>query len=281
MEGPARDWSAGPALTVAALSGRDCHPYDLGVIPVGDFVRRRTTPYVNWALILANVAVFAYMMVTYTTNKEVTDFFYNWGFVSSCLAEELGFRSGVRAGDLAQVCPAGHRELIQPFTAMFIHGGWAHIAGNMLFLWIFGDNVEDRVGHARYLVFYLLCGLGAAAFQSFMALDSTVPAIGASGAIAGVLAAYLLMFPTAMVQVVILPLFFIPFFVPAVVLIGVWFLTQLFTGLGELGTSTAGSGVAWWAHVGGFAAGAVLIWFFRQPQRPLPLGSGLIAPRDT
>jgi membrane associated rhomboid family serine protease len=237
------------------------------VIPVGDFVKRRTTPYVNWAIILANFAVFFYTTFHFTTDRQVTNFFYDWGFVPACLADQLGISSGAAARDVAAACTTGDRAFLQPFTSMFIHAGWAHILGNMLFLWIFGDNVEDRVGHLRYLVFYALCGLGAVTLQSALSLDNVVPNVGASGAIAGVLAGYLLMYPTAIVEVIILPLFFIPFFVPAVILIGLWFMTQLFTGIGELGTSSAGSGVAWWAHVGGFATGAVLIWFFKQPGR--------------
>jgi membrane associated rhomboid family serine protease len=137
----------------------------------------------------------------------------------------------------------------------------------MLFLWIFGDNVEDRMGHARYLLFYLLCGLAAASIQIFMAVDTVVPNVGASGAIAGIMGAYLVLYPRQMVQVIIFPLFFLPFTVPAVVLIGVWFVTQIFSGLAEIGRATAGSGVAWWAHIGGFVAGALLIWLFRRPQR--------------
>jgi membrane associated rhomboid family serine protease len=151
---------------------------------------------------------------------------------------------------------------------MFVHAGWAHILSNMLFLWIFGDNIEDRMGHLRYLMFYLLCGLGAAAAQTYVSLaGDPVPAVGASGAIAGVLGAYLMMYPTAIVQVVIFPLFFFPFFVPAAVLIVIWFLAQLLAGVAEIGSTTAGSGVAWWAHVGGFVTGAVLIWFFRRSRR--------------
>jgi membrane associated rhomboid family serine protease len=251
------------------------------MIPVGDFVRRRTTPYVNWALIIANFAVFLYMALTFTTERQFTDFFYNWGFVPACFVEKVGIDSGARARDLAAACTTGDRALIQPFTAMFVHAGWAHIIGNMLFLWIFGDNVEDRVGHFRYLVFYFLCGVGATALQTSLAVDSTIPNVGASGAIAGVLGGYLLMFPTAIVQVVILPLFFIPFFVPAVVLIGIWFLTQLFTGLGELGPTSAGSGIAWWAHVGGFLTGLVLIVFFRKPERRRDTVSPFANPGET
>jgi membrane associated rhomboid family serine protease len=238
------------------------------VIPVGDFLRRRTTPYVNWTLIATNIGVFAYMMLALSGEHEVTDFFYDWGFVSSCMVEQFGRDSGVSSRDLAQVCPVGNREYVQPFTSMFVHAGWAHIAGNMLFLWIFGDNVEDMLGHGRYLVFYFLSGLGAAALQTALSVDSVVPSVGASGAIAGVLGGYLIMFPSAIVQVIILPLFFIPFFLPAIVLIGIWFITQVFSGIGEIGEATAGSGVAWWAHVGGFVTGVVLVPIFRRRLRP-------------
>jgi membrane associated rhomboid family serine protease len=258
------------------LSLRRQRPYDGLVIPVGDFLRRRTTPYVNWILIAINIAVFIYSLTLSTQpdrviadfrTSEADRFLLDWGFVSACLAEQFGVDSGVNAARLAEICPSGDRELIQPFTAMFLHAGWAHIAGNMLFLWIFGDNVEDRLGHVRYLIFYFLCGLGAAALQTALATDNTLPAVGASGAIAGVLGGYLMMFPTAVVQVVILPLFFIPFFLPAIVLIGIWFVTQVFSGIGELGRATAGSGVAWWAHVGGFVTGALLIWPFKKRGR--------------
>jgi membrane associated rhomboid family serine protease len=151
-----------------------------------------------------------------------------------------------------------------------MHGGWAHIVFNMLFLWIFGDNVEDRLGHVRYLLFYLLCGIAASVVQTAFTLDTVVPNVGASGAIAGVLGAYFILHPTAMIQVIILPLFFIPFFLPAVVLIGIWFAMQLLAGLAEIGQTTAGSGVAWWAHVGGFIAGLTLILLARPKRRPSP-----------
>jgi membrane associated rhomboid family serine protease len=153
---------------------------------------------------------------------------------------------------------------------MFMHAGWGHIIFNMLFLWIFGDNVEDRLGHGRYLAFYLVCGIAASAAQTIFALDTLVPNVGASGAIAGVLGAYFILYPKAIVQVIIFPLFFLPFFVPAIVLIGVWFLTQLLSGLAEVGQTTAGSGVAWWAHIGGFVAGMVLIVLARPKRRPSP-----------
>jgi membrane associated rhomboid family serine protease len=250
------------------------------MFPVGDFLRTRTTPFVNYTLIAINIAVFIYTLSLDTRpdlilagmqTSEADRFLIDWGFVPACLGEYLGFETDASPRDIALICPTGDRELAQPFTSMFLHAGWAHIIGNMLFLWIFGDNVEDRMGHLRYLVFYFLCGLAAVAAQTYMALDTTVPAVGASGAISGILGAYLMLHPTAMVQVIIFPLFFIPFHVPAIVLIGFWFVTQLFAGLAEIGRATAGEGVAWWAHIGGFVAGAVLIWIFRRRQRPRAL----------
>ena len=152
---------------------------------------------------------------------------------------------------------------------MFMHAGWLHILGNMLFLWVFGDNVEDALGHVRYLVFYLIVGLAATATQIALSMDSLVPGIGASGAIAGVMGAYLVMFPRARIAV-FMPLFFFlgaPY-IPAAALIGIWFLMQLFTGVASLGQAAGDSGVAWWAHVGGFLAGVLLVNLFRVGRRP-------------
>jgi membrane associated rhomboid family serine protease len=247
------------------------------MLPVGDFLRRRTTPYVNWLLIAINVAVFVYMLSLSTeanetlANLRISEadrFIFDYGFVPACVADYFGVATNAGPSLLATVCPSDHREPLQLISSMFLHGGWPHIFGNMLFLWIFGDNVEDRMGHFKYLAFYLICGLVAAGTETYMAADTVLPTVGASGAIAGVLGAYLVLYPRAMVQVVILPLFFLPFFVPAVVLIGVWFITQLFSGFAEIASNTtAGSGVAFWAHVGGFIAGAVLVWFFKTRAR--------------
>jgi membrane associated rhomboid family serine protease len=145
---------------------------------------------------------------------------------------------------------------------MFLHGGWLHIIGNMWILIIFGDNVEDRMGSVKFLFFYLLCGVLSGLTQSFISPTSQVPAIGASGAIAGVLAAYVVWFPRARV-VTLIPLFILPWFVniPALIFIGIWFLIQFFNGVLSQGVSAAG-GVAYWAHVGGFLSGLVLVWFF-------------------
>ena len=236
------------------------------MLPVGDFLRRRTTPYVNWSLILINIAVFLYTLSLSTQPTEVfalqrmspTDVFYfHWGALPACISDYFGFGTNVDPRALAVVCPTGNRPALTIFTSMFMHAGWAHIIGNMLFLWIFGDNVEDRLGHALYLLFYLAVGVAAMAVQVAFSSNDLVPTVGASGAIAGVMGSYLLLYPTAIVEVVILPLFFLPFFVPAALLIVVWFATQIISGIQEIG-ATAGSGIAWWAHVGGFSAGAIL-----------------------
>jgi rhomboid family protein len=246
------------------------------VIPVGDFVRRNTTPYVNWTLIAINAPVFLYTLSLSTMPNQILGpfaisqadlFFYHWGFSPPCLADYVGIGTKASPQEIALFCPTGGREPLQLFTAMFMHAGWGHIGFNMLFLWIFGDNVEDRLGHGRYLGFYLLCGLVASIVQAVFTLDTLIPNVGASGAIAGIMGAYLVLYPRAMVTVIILPIFFFPFIVPAVVLIGIWFLTQLLSGIDEIGRTSAGSSVAWWAHVGGFSTGA-LIMLATRPRRP-------------
>jgi len=158
-------------------------------------------------------------------------------------------------------------------SSMFLHGGWTHIFGNMLYLWIFGDNVEDRMGHGRFLVFYLLCGIAAALAQTITTPDSTVPMIGASGAIAGVMGAYFVLYPRSRI-VTLIPLFF--FFqvieVPAIFFLGIWFLMQFVSGVGSI-VSTVGNagngigGIAFWAHIAGFVAGVTGVALFRRPER--------------
>ncbi|MBM4042533.1 MAG: rhomboid family intramembrane serine protease [Planctomycetes bacterium] len=152
------------------------------------------------------------------------------------------------------------------FTSMFLHGGWMHLLGNMWYLWIFGDNVEDRMGHIKFLVFYLLCGLAAAGAQLAANSGSNVPMVGASGAIAGVLGAYLLAFPYARVSTLIFLGFFITVVqLPAFILLGFWFLLQFFSGMESMTLAETG-GVAWWAHVGGFVAGMLLLFVFQKPE---------------
>jgi membrane associated rhomboid family serine protease len=155
-------------------------------------------------------------------------------------------------------------------TSMFLHGGWAHLIGNMWYLWIFGDNVEDRLGHGRFLVFYLGAGIAAAVLHWALHPGSTVPTVGASGAIAGVLGAYLRIFPHARV-ITLLPLF--PVFpvvaLPALVVLGLWFVLQFFSGALSLGMSTTGGGTAWWAHIGGFGVGVLLAPFLDRGPREI------------
>ena len=157
------------------------------------------------------------------------------------------------------------------FTSMFLHAGWLHILGNMLYLWIFGDNVEDRLGHVRFLVFYLFCGAIAAIAQIVVNPGSTLPTIGASGAIAGVMGAYFVLYPHSRI-VALLPLFIFwqIIEVPAIVFLGFWFLMQFFSGVGSIAltSGTPTGGVAFWAHVAGFVVGALAGLAFRRPERP-------------
>ena len=249
------------------------------MFPVGDFIRTRRSPIINWILLAANAAIFLYTLSLDSTPDQIVGgfrtsesdrFLIDWGFVPACLGDYLGFSVNASPRAMADICPSDGREPLQVFTSMFVHAGWAHIIGNMLFLWVFGDNVEDRLGHLRYLLFYLVSGGAAVGAQTYMALDTVLPAVGASGAIAGVLGAYLVLHPLARVQVVIFPFVFFPFFLPAVLLIGIWFATQLFFGLASAGDATAGAGVAWWAHIGGFVAGVVLILALGRTKRRPP-----------
>jgi len=159
--------------------------------------------------------------------------------------------------------------LVTLVTAMYLHGGWAHLIGNMIYLWIFGDNVEDRMGHGRFFIFYTLCGVLSGIAQVLAMPTSSVPAIGASGAIAGVLGAYLLLFPHARVRTLV-PLIFIytTIYLPAVLVLGGWFLVQFLNGVASLNVNVQTGGVAWWAHIGGFVSGMILMPLFRQKQPP-------------
>lgn len=216
------------------------------MIPLKDTIRSRSFPIVNWMLIILNVLAFLLLLSA--------------GPQADRLVAALGIvpRQLLRCTPLAACFNLWEWSTI--FTSMFLHGGWAHLFSNMLALFIFGDNVEDRMGSGRYLFFYLTCGVAAALVHIFFNPTSSVPTIGASGAISGVLAAYLVFFPTSRV-ITLVPLFFLPWFVevPAILYLGFWFLSQLFNGLLTVvqGVQAMG-GVAWWAHVGGFLAGLVL-----------------------
>lgn len=221
------------------------------VIPIGDSgVRRHRFPFVNVLILGANILVFAYEASLPTPALEMT--FLQFGVIPAELTT---------GRDLPPPSPVPTWATI--FTSMFLHGGWLHIGSNMLYLWVFGDNVEDRLGHLLYLLFYPACGIVAALAQTMVNPQSQVPMIGASGAIAGVLAAYLLLFPSARVTTLFLAGIFtriVP--VPAVLLVGLWFVLQLFSGVASLGAAEGG-GVAYWAHIGGFVAGLVLALPFR------------------
>ncbi len=227
------------------------------MIPIGDDPGpRHITPIVTFGLILANIAVFVYEL---SLGAGIEGLFRSAGVIPLEFAQNR---------DLPPPAPVPGVYYTTLLTSMFLHGGFLHIASNMLFLWIYGDNVEDSMGHARFLLFYLLCGLIASAAHIFFNWESRIPSVGASGAIAGVLGGYLIMFPKASIRTLLLLGPFITMTrVPALVLIGFWFVTQVFSGIASLGETEQTAGVAFWAHVGGFIAGLVLIFLFRQPRR--------------
>jgi membrane associated rhomboid family serine protease len=218
------------------------------MIPLRDENPSRRFPFVNYLLIAANVLVFAYQWTTLAANPQAVLQF-------ALIPAEV--TSGFDAGDVLSV-----------LTSMFMHAGLAHIGGNMLYLWIFGDNIEDAMGHIAYLGFYLIGGIVASTVHVLSSPTSTIPTVGASGAIGAVLGAYLVLYPRRRV----LTLLFLGYFirmamVPAVYLLGFWILMQVFSGLMTLGGPDVG-GVAFWAHIGGFAAGAVLTKLFTSRAAP-------------
>ncbi len=221
------------------------------VVPISDNNPTKITPFVTYGLILANIAVFVYELSL--APPELEAFFRTWAVIPRQLT--LSF-----TGDLPiQLVP----EWTTLFTSQFLHGGFLHIAGNMLFLWIFGNNVEDRLGHLKYLIFYLACGALAALTQWFFSAYSSVPSLGASGAIAGVMGAYILRFPKAQVLTLVpLGIVLLPFRIPAIFFLGIWFLQQALYGLASLNApmniGMESGGIAYWAHAGGFVFGAIL-----------------------
>ncbi len=219
------------------------------MIPLRDVNPRVRVPIVNIALIVANVLMFLWEL-SLGPRLEGT-------LASVAFVPREFFAPGGVAG-----------EGVDILTSMFLHGGWLHLIGNMLYLWIFGDNVEDRMGHGRYLIFYLVCGYAAALAHAVFNPASSLPAIGASGAVAGVLGAYLVLFPRARVMTLIPLGFYIAMReLPALFVLGLWFVMQLFTGVASIGVTTAETGgVAWFAHIGGFVAGLVLVFVFRRKQ---------------
>ncbi|MFP7570042.1 rhomboid family intramembrane serine protease [Marivita sp. S2033] len=211
------------------------------MFPIRDHNPSEGTPYVTFALIAANVVAFLSFIPLMQDDRALMSFYFDWALIPALVSEGRGW--------------AGF------FTSMFLHGGWMHLLGNMLFLYIFGDNLEDKMGHVGFLVFYLVAGIGAGVVHYISAPGSPVPTVGASGAIAGVMGGYLLLFPKAKVDILIIIVFIfriIP--IPAWIMLAVWFGMQVFGGFG---TPADEGGIAYWAHIGGFGIGIVLtvpIW---------------------
>ncbi|MFN0084665.1 MAG: rhomboid family intramembrane serine protease [Blastocatellia bacterium] len=229
------------------------------LFPIGDDnTGRRTLPVVTWTLIALNVMVYLYQMGH-------PEFTYGYSVVPAEIMQGRDIDTLVRVGGQGLRLYAGPSPIYMTiFWAMFMHGGWSHIGGNMLYLWIFGDNVEDRMGPGKFLIFYLLCGVLASAAHIFVGPTSVIPSLGASGAIAGVLGAYLVLFPRQGVKVF---QFGRVVEMPALVVIGLWGLLQFINGFGSLGRGGGGGGVAYMAHIGGFVAGIALVMLFRNPER--------------
>ncbi len=218
------------------------------MFPIKNSVPVRFPPLVTYALVGANLLVFLFQ--TSLPPQGSVEFAYLYGLVPARYTQpEWALRTGLD--------PSSYLPFL---TTMFLHGGWLHLILNMWTLWLFGGAVEDRLGYLRFAIFYLLCGLAASLAHTFANADSTVPVVGASGAIAGVLGAYVRLFPFARI-VMLVPIIFIPLFftLPAIIYIGFWLLLQVFQGALSVWIPQSEGGVAWWAHIGGFAAGVILI----------------------
>ena len=216
------------------------------MIPFRDNIQSRTRPIVTASLIIFNSTVFLYEL---SLGQSLMPFMYEYGVVPINV-----FQWPASGQSLASI-------VIPYFTSMFLHAGWLHLIGNMWYLWIFGDNVEDRLGHGPFLLFYLLAGLGAGGVHTALNYYVTIPSVGASGAIAGVLGAYLLLYPFARILTLIPLFFFWPIIeIPAIIVLGFWFIMQFQSGASSLAVADPSTGgVAWWAHIGGFVVGMILL----------------------
>jgi membrane associated rhomboid family serine protease len=224
------------------------------MIPLRDTIPSTRFPVVTLGLIVVNAFVFLLELVA--GPRGLDTIFYQWGIVPCTFTGTCPARLRTPGGFVAL---PQHPDYLTLLSSMFLHGGWMHIIGNMWSLWIFGDNVEDRMGRTGFLCFYLLSGLAAGFLHIFFNISSRVPTVGASGAIAGVMGAYLLLFPHARV-IALVPIFIFlqTIELPAVLFLGFWFLTNLLSGIGSLSAHSGAGGVAWWAHIGGFLVG--LLW---------------------
>ena len=233
------------------------------MIPLKDDVPSRSVPFVTIALIAVNLLAFVYQFSLGIDRRGA----------GAGMAEALVMEFGLVPCRLTGLCPTPEfpNPVATVFTSMFLHGGLLHIGGNMLYLWIFGDNVEDRLGHFRFLLFYVVCGVAAALAQTVIDPTSRIPMVGASGAVSGLLGAYLLLFPYATILTLLV---FFPFFkfvhVPVLIVLGFWIVLQVLNGFITVSAQALGrgemGGIAWFAHIGGFMAGMVLL-FLLQPRR--------------
>jgi membrane associated rhomboid family serine protease len=224
------------------------------MIPLRVDILRTRAAIINSLLIVANVLAFLYELTL--PAKAGNKFISTFGLTPT--HEHLLFaKHGISLG----------QAILPMFTSMFLHGGWMHLLGNMLFLWVFGGSIEDALGHFQYLIFYFICGFGSAAVHMAFNWGSKVPTVGASGAISGIMGAFIVLYPKSRVTTLIPALFlFFTIRIPAVLMLGYWFFIQFFSGVASLGMSDQG-GVAWWAHVGGFLLGAILVVGERPRQR--------------
>jgi len=221
------------------------------VVPLHDGNPTRITPYVNYGLIGINIVIFFYEASLSAPQLQ--------SFVQAYAVVPNQLTTSFQSGDLTQIL----LQAMTLITSQFLHGGFLHLGGNMLFLWVFGNNIEDQLGHIKFLIFYLLCGALAGLAQWFFSMQSTVPALGASGAIAGVLGAYILRFPHAKILTLVPLGFFITTFrIPAIFFLGFWFVQQALYGIASLqirsNVGMEGGGIAYWAHAGGFVFGVLL-----------------------
>ena len=249
-----------------------------GLIPLHDENPTRTKPVATITLIILNVLAFFLLEPQFGStrdclradiscqldNCEVSQFFFKWGVVPAEVVEGEQLTGEICSG----VQTEEKSVLLSLFTSMFLHGGFLHLGGNMLFLWVFGNNIEDRLGRVKYVLFYLVAGVAASLAHVFFNASSQIPTIGASGAVAGVLGAYIVLFPRAMVHTLVGFILFFKVRLPAITVLGLWFVSQFFIGGGQ---QVGEGGVAWVAHVGGFLAGMVLIYMLGGGrQRPTP-----------
>lgn len=228
------------------------------MIPLRDSTPSGTVPFVTIIIIVLNSLMFLYEL---SLRLQLDAFIGSYGLTPAHVTAFSRFPGGF-----------SQNVFVPLFTSIFMHGGWMHLIGNMWFLWIFGDNIEDRLGHFKYLVFYLLCGIGAALIHVAFYPHSNLPIIGASGAISGVLGAYMVSFPHARIHTLLI-IFVIFRFVelPAFIFLVIWIGFQFFSGAAELGAAKEVTGVAYWAHIGGFVVGILLLWIMpKNPARRIP-----------